>query len=281
MSSPVDYPTLEPSSSSEPNTATEHRRGASTDERTPSEWIPVETDIGDPRDVTELVVRIHIDAPYRLPSGPNHQVETLPYDLFQIRVRAAAGAAVTDDERAESLAVDASIDANEAIRAAAASIVAGATDDGDRVARLVSWVYENITYEHTDDELASNVLATGVGDCSEKSLLFIALARAAGVPARRIVGLAFTYADREPAFGYHAWAEVELDGHWVPVDPTWNQVVADATHIRLAEGDSDQWHAAAGKIELWVSDFERAGPDRDIDPAQVAAELPTHLQLRR
>ena len=39
--------------------------------------------------------------------------------------------------------------------------------------------------------------------------------------------------DDVKAFGGHAWNEVLLDGYWVPVDATLNQVDADATHICL------------------------------------------------
>ena len=37
-------------------------------------------------------------------------------------------------------------------------------------------------------------------------------------------------------FYYHAWPEIWLD-RWVPVDPTFGQFPADATHIKLVEGD--------------------------------------------
>jgi hypothetical protein len=29
-----------------------------------------------------------------------------------------------------------------------------------------------------------------------------------------------------------------VDGRWQPVDPTFGQVVADATHVKLVEGES-------------------------------------------
>jgi organic radical activating enzyme len=38
-------------------------------------------------------------------------------------------------------------------------------------------------------------------------------------------------------FGWHAWAEVYAQGRWISVDPTWNQAIADATHIKLAGGE--------------------------------------------
>ena len=88
-----------------------------------------------------------------------------------------------------------------------------------------------------------SVLRSGQGDCNEHTALFVSLARAAGIPARIAAGV--VYSDRvgdRGAFYYHAWPEVFLGGPtgWVPVDPTFGQVPADASHIKLAEGDLDR-----------------------------------------
>jgi transglutaminase-like putative cysteine protease len=95
---------------------------------------------------------------------------------------------------------------------------------------------------------AREVLRTRVGDCNEHTALYVALARAAGVPARIAVGLVHLHG----AFYYHAWPEVYLaDGErglWLPVDPTLNQFPADATHIRLARGGLDRQAALLGVI---------------------------------
>jgi transglutaminase-like putative cysteine protease len=69
------------------------------------------------------------------------------------------------------------------------------------------------------------------GDCQAYTALFVALARAAGLPARPVAGLLF----REGRFYYHSWAEVLLDD-WVPVDPLLGQVPADAGRLRLVTG---------------------------------------------
>jgi transglutaminase-like putative cysteine protease len=34
---------------------------------------------------------------------------------------------------------------------------------------------------------------------------------------------------------FHAWNEVLANGQWQGVDPTWNQVRLDATHIKLSD----------------------------------------------
>ena len=84
---------------------------------------------------------------------------------------------------------------------------------------------------------AREVLRTRIGDCNEHTALYVAMARAVGIPARIAVGLVSV----RGAFYYHAWPEVYLAegrgrGMWLPVDPTLNQFPADGTHLRLARG---------------------------------------------
>lgn len=78
---------------------------------------------------------------------------------------------------------------------------------------------------------ALQVMETRQGDCNEHTVLYVALARALGLPARTAVGLVFV----NGAFFYHAWPEVWL-GEWVAVDPTFGQFPADASHIRFVVG---------------------------------------------
>ena len=78
---------------------------------------------------------------------------------------------------------------------------------------------------------AVQVLESRRGDCNEHTVLYVALARALGLPARTAVGLVYL----DGAFYYHAWPEVWL-GEWVAVDPTFGQSPADAAHIRFIVG---------------------------------------------
>ena len=64
--------------------------------------------------------------------------------------------------------------------------------------------------------------------------MFVALARAAGIPARVVNGL--VYSSEFKGFAYHAWPEVYVN-EWRALDPTLGQTTADATHIKLVKGD--------------------------------------------
>jgi len=120
---------------------------------------------------------------------------------------------------------------------AARRIVGARTGAWEKAEALCDWVYANVRKEMTVSlPSALDVLRTRRGDCNEHTVLFAALARAAGLPAKIRVGLAH----HEEAFYYHAWPAVWV-GEWVELDPTWGQRTVDAAHLGLAEGElSDQ-----------------------------------------
>ena len=116
---------------------------------------------------------------------------------------------------------------------ALASRIAGRDRDTRAVAeRLLRWVHDSVTKEPTVGiPSALHVLHTRRGDANEHAQLYVALARAAGLPSRLATGL--VYADGR--FYYHAWPEVMLRG-WVAVDPTLGYFPAGASHLRLMTG---------------------------------------------
>ncbi|MBN1962748.1 MAG: transglutaminase domain-containing protein [Deltaproteobacteria bacterium] len=122
-----------------------------------------------------------------------------------------------------------------AIRKAAIAAKGNANLLPEVVEGLTHYVYNHIKAEYVPAySNALEALNSGRGDCTEYSVLFVGLARALGIPARVAVGIA--YWPPGDGFGWHAWAEVFADGRWYTVDPTWNQPIADATHVKLAGG---------------------------------------------
>lgn len=102
------------------------------------------------------------------------------------------------------------------------------------------------------------VLREGRGDCNEHTALFVSLARAVDIPARIAAGLVYSTRLGD-AFYYHAWPEVQLGGPtgWVPVDPTFGQFPADATHLKILNGNLDRQleiMGVMGKVRLEVVD---------------------------
>jgi hypothetical protein len=137
----------------------------------------------------------------------------------------------------------------------AATVVDREEDGLSAVTRLVGWVYENVEKRPTlSVPSALDVWKRRAGDCNEHSVLFAALARAAGIPTRVVAGLLYV----EGRFFYHAWNEVYLR-EWLAVDPLLNQVPADPTHIRLVIGGLErqvQLVSVIGKLGIEVLAFE-------------------------
>ena len=117
--------------------------------------------------------------------------------------------------------------------AAQARLIAGRERDPARVAQsLAHWVATEVRREVTDGvPSAVQVLGRRRGDCNDHTTLYVALARALGLPARPVAGLLY----RDGRFYYHAWVEVYLSD-WVAVDPTFDQFPADAAHLRFLIG---------------------------------------------
>ncbi len=139
------------------------------------------------------------------------------------------------------------------IQALAHEILAG-EDDALRATHLLAdWVYREI--RKTPSATVPNalqVLDMREGDCNEHAVLLAALARAAGLPTRVVAGVVYL----DGAFLYHAWCEVWL-GRWVTVDPTFGQLPADATHLKLLVGGPEQHMGlldVVGRLQLEVLD---------------------------
>lgn len=119
------------------------------------------------------------------------------------------------------------------IQQTARAIVGDAEDSLAAALRIHEWVEQNITKNATVSlPSALDVLHERVGDCNEHTYLYVALARAVGLPARIRIGLVYN----QGALYYHAWPSVYV-GEWVEMDPTLRQPMADATHLALLEGE--------------------------------------------
>lgn len=134
-------------------------------------------------------------------------------------------------------------------------ILQGEQDAQRAVRKLLDWTYTTLDKEPTVGvPTALETLSSKKGDCNEHTVLFTALARAAGIPARVAAGVVYL----DGAFYYHAWSEVWL-GHWIAVDPVLNQFPADATHIKFIQGGPEEHMAllkVIGQIQMEVVDYK-------------------------
>lgn len=110
----------------------------------------------------------------------------------------------------------------------------GEEDDAWKVAnRLRQWVYDQMIPRRTDVTFKSalEVLEDMEGTCSEYAVLYLALCRAAGVPARACVG--FLASGQELVL--HLWTQVYV-GRWIDVDPSWRTGRVSAAYLKTGQG---------------------------------------------
>jgi len=87
--------------------------------------------------------------------------------------------------------------------------------------RIFDYVREHLEYKLEGGwNVAPVVLKRGTGSCSEYSFSFIALCRAASLPARYVGALVVRGDDASMDDVFHRWPEVYLPHYgWVPIDP--------------------------------------------------------------
>jgi transglutaminase-like putative cysteine protease len=86
---------------------------------------------------------------------------------------------------------------------------------------IFDWIAANIRYSGylKDARGAAYALERRQGDCTEFMYLFMALCRAAGIPARGIGGYVIEKNAVLTPSAYHNWAEFYADGAWRLADP--------------------------------------------------------------
>lgn len=117
--------------------------------------------------------------------------------------------------------------------------VKDASEPWEKASRINHWVFQNIRNKNFETTFASasEVARSLSGDCTEHSVLAAAMCRAAGIPARVVVGL--VYVPDLEGFGYHMWHEVYVNQRWVAQDASFDQTTVDAVHIKLSETSLD------------------------------------------
>jgi transglutaminase-like putative cysteine protease len=236
--------------------------------------------IDEPRDVKSLRVRLE---GARLPEGDLDGVgQTADGEVIELQDRLTLAAGPADPDASRYLAPEPLIESDDpAIVAEANQAIAGVTGTRERAERLTRYVNGLLDKKPTVSlPSAREVLRTKVGDCNEHTALYVAMARAIGIPARIAVGLTYVRGV-QGAFYYHAWPEVYLadgndQGLWLPVDPTFNQFPADTTHLRLARGGLDKQAVIVpliGHLRMTIVDLELAPTPAPGDAQRLPAAL--------
>jgi len=203
----------------------------------PRNLAPAETEA--PLAFTMQVADARATAPRLFPSTARIQVAVLDDHHLRVVVApspalAAAAPATPLDARGRSraLADDPSLRlAHARLRQVAAQIAPAGTSPAEAARKIGAWVHDHLRYEVTasgGDAVA--ILERGRGDCTEYSLLAVALLRAAGVPAELRSGIAA--GDGELVA--HAWVAFHDGTAWREIDPTWGRTSVGADHIETS-----------------------------------------------
>jgi len=128
--------------------------------------------------------------------------------------------------------------------------------------------------------------------CLEFTDLFIALARASGIPAREIDGFAYTENSKDHPLSLvsdvlHAWPEYydTKNKTWIMVDPTWENTtggvdyfnVLDFNHLAFAiKGDNDSYPIPAGRYK---SETNKNIKDVKVSFADMSLDKNKHLDI--
>ena len=237
-------------------------------------WIPLPT-----TDVFQTVEVKSISAPGRqkilqdrehgnrvlfLTLSPQDSGKTIAIRFDVQRVEKAIYSA-TEPDPEQFLDAERLVPANDEFHTIASEVVADKKGDLVRARAL---------YDHVLDRMRYMKFGTGwgkgdavyacdsrTGNCTDYHAYFIALSRAAGVPARFAIGAAIpSERDEGGIDGYHCWAEFYSDGKWWPVD--------------ISEGDKYSslatyyfGHHPANRFEL------SRGRDLVVEPGPVSGPI--------
>ena len=140
--------------------------------------------------------------------------------------------------------------------ALARQVIGSATDASKVAALLAAHTHKTI---RPDPSIAAVRTARDIrkdprGVCRDYTTYFATLARAVGLPTKQCTGLAYA----NGMFLYHAWPEVWVgtdnkgDDRWVALEPTWGAPYADATHLKLTEGEINDVLNIAADMENYT-----------------------------
>lgn len=112
---------------------------------------------------------------------------------------------------------------NDEFRTIAAEVLEGKEGDLLRARALYDHTMEQMRYAKFGNQYGRGdavwACDAGTGNCTDYHSYFIALARAASIPARFAIGAAVPSERNNGGIdGYHCWAEFYAEGKWWPVD---------------------------------------------------------------
>lgn len=194
--------------------------------------------------------------------GSNQRVVAKTEGTLDLEVRRTGSgresplSAVASDRTRVYLEPNAYLQSNDPeLRALAASVVGSEKDAWRAALRLRRWVADNMTFDLGIAFAPSvEIFKNRRGTCMGYATILAALARAAGVPSRVVMGYAYVLG----IFGGHAWIEVLIGDGWVPIDAAMPSAgAADAARFHFVESSlAEGAGALAGGAQQLMGYFD-------------------------
>lgn len=133
-----------------------------------------------------------------------------------------------------------------------------------KVETIYDWVRENVKYQNGPLKGALAALKDGTGDCEELTSLFIAICRAAGIPARTVWVPGHCY----PEFYL---SDESGKGHWFPCQAAGTREFGGITETRpvLQKGDNFRPPKKGRERQRYMAEYLTGTPTRGGGKPQV------------
>ena len=167
------------------------------------------------------------------------------------------------------------------VKKLADSITKGKKTVLEKAKAIYDWTCENM-YRDPDTRGCGKgdvcqLLKKPGGKCTDISSVYVALARAAGVPAREVFGLRMSKKAEEDITGWqHCWVEFFLPGKgWVPVDPADVRKAMLVEKLELKDAKTSEYREYFwGGIDAYRFKIA-SGRDLTLNPPQSGPALNT------
>jgi transglutaminase-like putative cysteine protease len=153
---------------------------------------------------------------------------------------------------------------NEDFQRIAAEVVKGKKGDLVRARALYDHVIDRLRYAKYGEGWGKGdaiyACNARTGNCTDFHSYFIALARAAGLPARFAIGAAIPSERNDGGVdGYHCWAEFFADGKWWPVDISEGDKYSSLATYYFGRHPANRFELSRGR-DLVVEPGPASGP---------------------
>jgi hypothetical protein len=200
------------------------------------------------KEITYTLKPIKTNTSFRFPETDNQRVSKLPNGSVRVTVRPVKGdrshtypytgndpGILKALQGTQYIQIDPPL-----IKALSQKCTEGKKSALDAALAIETFVSSYINEKNLSVGYASalEVAKSRQGDCTEHAVLTAALCRAAGIPARVIMGIVYA---QNGLFMGHAWNEAYIGDKWIGLDATLKDVRNgyDAGHIALSIGNGD------------------------------------------